>query len=127
MNGLPHEPHYPGRAAIEGYGAGGFRFAGMSHRGSILVLPSGIWAWAPRDVSAIDGASLARVIAAAGEIDLLFIGSGRDPWRTPEALQWRLRDAGLRYEVLPTAAAASTYNVLFAEGRRVAAALIATD
>jgi uncharacterized protein len=123
----PHEPHYPGRAAIEGYGAGGFRFAGMSHRGSILVLPSGVWAWPPRDVSALDEASFARVIAESDAIDLLFIGSGRDPWRLPEPLQWRLRDAGLRFDVLPTAAAASTYNVLFAEGRRVAAALIATD
>ena len=37
--------HYPGRAAIETYGAGGFGFAGMSHRGSIVALPSGIYAW----------------------------------------------------------------------------------
>jgi uncharacterized protein len=54
-------------------------------------------------------------------------GTGRDPFGLPEALRWRLRDAGLRFETLPTAAAASTYNVLLAEGRRVAAALIATD
>ena len=44
------EPQYagflPGAHAIEGYGAGGFRFGGMSHRGSILALPSGVYAWA---------------------------------------------------------------------------------
>ncbi|MDO8535011.1 MAG: hypothetical protein Q7S17_09765, partial [Xanthobacteraceae bacterium] len=58
------EPHYPGRAAIEGYGANGFRFAGMSHQGSILALPGGVWAWPPRTPAEIDEASLARVIAA---------------------------------------------------------------
>jgi uncharacterized protein len=120
------EPHYPGAAAIEGYGGGGFHFAGMSHRGSILILPGGIWAWPPTTVSEIDEASLARVFASARNIDLLFVGTGRDPFVLPEALRWRLRDAGIRFESLPTPAAASTYNVLFAEGRRVAAALIAT-
>ena len=35
--------HFPGRAPIDAYGNGGFRFAGMSHRGSILCLPSGIY------------------------------------------------------------------------------------
>jgi uncharacterized protein len=121
------EAHFPGAAAIEGYGGGGFHFAGMSHRGSILVLPNGIWAWPPANPSEIDEASLARVFAAAASIDLIFIGTGHDPFHLPEALRWRLRDAGIRFESLPTPAAASTYNVLFAEGRRVAAALIATE
>jgi uncharacterized protein len=121
------EPHFPGRSAIEGYGGGGFRFAGMSHQGSILALPSGIWAWPPANPSEIDESNLSRVFAGACDIDLLFIGTGREPFQLPEPLQWRLRDAGVRFEVLPTAAAASTFNVLLSEGRRVAAALIATD
>ena len=127
MNGRPHEPHFPGRAAIDGYGGGGFRFAGMSHRGSILALPSGIWAWPPRTPSEIEEASLARVFAARGEIDLLFVGTGRDPVPLADVLRRGLTDAGIRSEVLPTPGAASTYNVLLAEGRRVAAALIAVD
>jgi uncharacterized protein len=125
VSSAPSERHYPGRAAVEGYGGGGFRFAGMSHRGSILMLPNGVWAWPPRDPSEIDEASLARVFDARAEIDLLFVGTGTDPVVLPEPLRWRLKDAGVRFEALPTAAAASTYNVLFAEGRRVAAALIA--
>ena len=127
MSEPAREPHYPGRAAIDGYGAGGFRFAGMSHRGSILALPGGVWAWAPATPAEIDEASLTRAIAERAEIDLLLIGTGTDPWPLPQALRARLRELGLRYEVLPTAAAASTYNVLLAEGRRVAAALIAVD
>jgi uncharacterized protein len=110
---------------IEAYGAGGFRFAGMSHRGSIVIVPSGIWAWPPRTPAEIDEASLARVVNEREEIDLVLIGAGTDFYVLPEALRWRLRELGLRFDVLPTSAAASTYNVLFAEGRRVAAALIA--
>ena len=127
MSEPAREPHYPGAAAIEGYGGGGFHFAGMSHRGSILVLPDGIWAWPPAVPSQIDEASLAKLFAAAASIDFAFIGTGRDPFPLPESLRRRLHDAGIRFEALPTPAAASTFNVLFAEGRRVAAALIATD
>ena len=43
------EAHFPGRAPVDAYGNGGFRFAGMSHRGSILCLPSGVHGWQPRD------------------------------------------------------------------------------
>ena len=127
MSEPAREPHYPGRAAIDGYGGGRFRFAGMSHQGSILALPGGIRAWAPAAPAEIDEASLAHAIAERAEIDLLLIGTGKDPWPLPEALRRRLRELGLRFEMLPTAAAASTYNVLLAEGRRVAAALIAVE
>ncbi len=122
-----HEPHYPGRAAIDAYGTGGFRFAGMSHRGSILALPSGIWAWPPHAASEIDQASLARVFAERASIDLLLIGTGRDPVPLSAALRTELRELKLATDVLSTPAAASTYNVLLAEDRRVAAALLAVD
>jgi uncharacterized protein len=121
------DPHFPGRAEIEGYGAGGFRFAGMSHRGSILALPTGIWAWPPKSVREIDEASLARVLEQRGEIDLLLIGTGRDPALLGKNVAALLRGAGIRFDPMPTTAAASTYNILMAEGRRVAAGLIATD
>ena len=120
------DPHFPGRAEIEGYGAGGFRFAGMSHRGSILALPDGIWGWLPVSAQEIDEASLARVIAQKDAIDLLLIGTGRDPAMLAKGASQLLRDAGIRFDTMPTSAAASTYNILLTEGRRVAAALIAS-
>lgn len=123
----PDERHFPGRAPIEAYGAGGFRFADMSHKGSILVLPSGIWAWPPKSAAEIDEASLARVFAEKTGIDIFLIGCGRDPVLLPAPLREHLREAGLSFDVLPTRAAASTYNVLLGEGRRVAAALIAVE
>src|SRR5919109_3151877 len=124
MKGTQHDPHFPGRVAIEAYGAGGFSFAGMSHRGAILALPAGIWAWSPNSFAEINEVSLARVIAARGEFDILLIGTGREHRPLPETLQLRLRDLGIRFDVMTTAAAASTYNVLLAEGRRAAVALL---
>lgn len=127
MNGAPREAHFPGRAAIEAYGSGGFRFAGTSHRGSILALPSGIWAWSAREPADVDEVSLTRAIAERDAIDVLLIGTGRDLVPLTHQLQARLRELGIRFDVMGTAAAASTYNVLLSEGRRVAAALIAAD
>jgi uncharacterized protein len=118
------DPHYPGRAAIEGYGSGGFRFAGMSHRGALLALPAGIWAWQPSSFAEIDESSLARVIAARGEIDILLIGTGKEHRPLPEPLQLRLRELGIHFDVMTTSAAASTYNILLAEGRRAAVAML---
>lgn len=121
------DPHFPGRAPIEGYGQGGFRFAGMSHRGSLLIVPSGIYAWGVLTPQEITTASLARVFAEAGKIDLLMIGSGRDPAALPLALRERCKELKISIDVQPTGGAASTYNVLLGEGRRVAAALIAVS
>ena len=119
------DAHLPYQVPIDGYGRGGFHFAGMASAGSILALPSGIHAWAPQEPGEIDEAALSRVFAEAGSFQLLLIGTGVDPWPLPEALRWRLRDAGLSVDTLPTRSAASTYNVLLAEGRPVAAALLA--
>lgn len=119
------DPHFPGRAPIDGYGQGGFRFAGMSHRGSLLIVPSGIYAWNVFTPQEITEQSLTRVFAEAGEIDLLMIGSGRDPAVLVPALRERCKEAKISVDVQPTGGAASTYNVLLDEGRRVAAALIA--
>jgi uncharacterized protein len=120
-------PHFPQAASIDAYGNGGFRFADMSHRGSLLCLPNGIWAWPVTRPENIDEASLQPVAAAAQDIDLLIVGAGRTAWVAPEALRWRLRELRIRLDVMPTAAAVRTYNILQGERRRVAAALIAVD
>jgi uncharacterized protein len=127
MAGRDAAPHFPASAPIDAYGNGGFRFAEMSHRGSLLCLPSGIWAWPVSAPDAIDEASLQRVVGAANEVDLLIIGTGRAAWVAPDALRWRLRDLRIGLDVMTTAAAVRTYNILQAERRRVAAALIAVD
>jgi uncharacterized protein len=118
-------PHLPRQAAIDAYGGGGFRFAGMSHQGSLLSLPSGIWAWPINDPAQLSEELLDQILVEADAIDLLVLGTGRNPFMIAEALRWRLRDHAIVLDVMPTGAAVRTYNILFGEGRRVAAGLIA--
>jgi uncharacterized protein len=120
-----HAGFVPGQHPIEAYGNGGFRFAGMSHRGSILVLPSGIYALAADGASGLDPEALARLFAEPAAIDLVLVGTGTELVALPEPTGWLFRDKGLSVEPMPTGAAARTYNILLAEQRRVAAALIA--
>jgi len=118
-------PHLPHQVAIDAYGSGGFRFGGMSHRGSLLCLPSGIWAWSVAAPQEITETNLAPVFAEAEAIELFVVGSGPDLRPLPEALRWRLRDYRIGLEVMATGAAVRTYNILIGENRRVAAGLIA--
>ncbi len=117
-------PFLPRQVPIDGYSARFFHFAGMSHSGSILALPSGIRPWDVASFAALDLEGLAPILAEAGRFELLFLGTGRDPGVLRPPLAQALRDAGLRFELMPTSAAASTYNVLLGEGRPVGAALI---
>jgi uncharacterized protein len=124
------EPKYAsflrGVHPIEGYGTGGFRFASMSHRGSILALPSGIYAWSAAVPSDICAASLEAVFQEApGSIEHLLIGTGLELVPLSPALRQLLLQAGIRPEPMPTGAAARTYSILLGERRRVAAALLA--
>jgi uncharacterized protein len=122
-----NSPHLPQPAPIEAYGKGGFRFAGMSHRGSLLCLPSGIWASAVTASAGISAGSLALVLEETPSVELCLVGTGRDPWIMPGGLRERFRERGIAVETMTTGAAVRTYNVLLGEGRRVAALLIAVD
>jgi uncharacterized protein len=119
--------HLPGRYRIDAYGAGGFRFADLSHRGSLLCLPSGMRAWEPTDPAALDEAAFARLLDEAGEIDTLLLGTGADIAPLKKSLRETLKAGGIVTEAMATGAAVRTWNVLLAEGRRVAAALIAVS
>ena len=118
-----------GRHVIEAYGAGGFRFAGMSHVGSILATPLGVHAVVAGHLSELRLESFAPLLAELkempGSTELLVIGTGEKMARLPAPLAVRLRAVGLRLEVMATGPAARVYNVLVAENRRVAALLLA--
>jgi uncharacterized protein len=119
--------HYPGRAAIEAYGNGGFRFAGMSHRGSLLFLPGGVWAWAPRRAADLDIGDFVHILADPQGIGVLLVGTGTTQVFLPREVRRAFAEAGIALEAMTTGAAARTYNVLLAEQRQVGAALIAVD
>jgi uncharacterized protein len=120
-------PHLPRAAQIEAYGKGGFRFAGMSHRGSLLCLPDGIWPWPATRPQDIDETTLALVFAATPAVAHCLIGSGRDPWALPRHLASKFAERQIAVETMSTGAAVRTYNILLGEGRRIAALLIAFD
>jgi len=119
-------PHLPRQVVIDSHGSGGFRFAGMSHRGSLLCLPDGVWAWNVVAPGELNDAALAPVFARADALDFFILGAGSAPWVVPLALRARFRDAHISFDAMTTGAAVRTYNVMLMESRRVGAGLIAT-
>jgi uncharacterized protein len=119
--------HFPGRAPVDAYGNGGFRFADMSHRGSILCLPSGIHGWEPADPSALRVEDFERVLREAEGVEILLVGTGKELKPLSPGLRQAFREAGISADPMSTGAAVRTYNVLLAEDRAVAAALVAVE
>jgi uncharacterized protein len=118
-------PHLPTPAQIEAYGDGGFRFGGMSHRGSLLCFPDGIWAWPVTQVRELTPDLLQPAFDRAGQLDFFLLGGGRDPFALPAPLRARFNEVSLSVDAMPTGAAVRTWNILLGEGRRVGAGLIA--
>jgi uncharacterized protein len=125
MAGRSDAPHLPRSAPIEAYGDGGFAFAGMSHRGSLLCLPDAIWAWPVESPEQIDRTALARIFEQTRGIDTLIIGTGTGVWLAPAPLREALRAVSIVLDTMQTGPAIRTYNIMIGERRRVAAALIA--
>jgi uncharacterized protein len=119
--------HLPRQTLIDAHGGGGFRFAGMSHRGSLLCLPDGMWAWPVTKPAEIDDVTLALVYARLDQLDFFLLGTGAAPWPVPAALRNKFRAAHVSVDGMATGPALRTYNVMQMEGRRVGAGLIAID
>lgn len=118
---------YPQQVGIDAYGNGGFRFAGVSHRGSLLCLPSGMHAWPVTAPAEVTLEALAPVFAAAETLDVLLLGMGPDIAPLDPAVRDALRERRVIVEAIATGSAVRTYNVLLAEDRAVGAALIAVE
>jgi uncharacterized protein len=116
-------PSPPGRSAIQSYGPEGFRIADALYPGAIIVLPSGIERW-PTAHAPLNENDFAPMLARRTEFDVLLVGFGAASVELPHVLGLRLRAMGLPCELMDTGAACRTYNLLIAEGRRVAAALL---
>ena len=123
----PYAGFYPGRAPIDAYGNGGFRFADMSHRGSLLIVPSGIYAWDVADLVDLTPERCAQFLAELKRPAFVLLGTGPEHRMPPEPVRKQFADAGIGLEPMSTGAAARTYNVLLAEGRDFGAGLIAVD
>lgn len=112
-----------GRQIIERYGPSGFRVSGVIHFGAVLVFPDRTVGWQVVSASAVTSETLAPVIEHGG-VEILLLGLGRPVRALTGSLRTDLKAARIVLEAMETGAACRTYNVLVAEDRRVAAALI---
>ncbi len=116
---------YPYEAPVTAYGNGGFRFADMSHKGSILCLPSGVYAWEPASVAGLMAEHFARCLVELKKPAVLLLGSGPRQEYPPVEVIAAFIDTRISLEVMSTGAAVRTYNIMLGEKRVVAAALVA--
>ncbi len=114
-----------GKQIVTGYGNGQFKVSGEVYLTPILVFPDRTVEWVIKPGAPITLETLSVVLEEEGEIDLLLIGSGKKQDVLPQGIRVALKEAGIALEIMDTGAAVRTYNVVAAEGRRVAAALIA--
>jgi uncharacterized protein len=111
----------PGTQVIQAYAGGKFRVSGQTYTTSLIIFPEGVQAWNPSDEPIFE--DFAPLLAKKDELDVVLFGTGKAMKILPSSLRKQLKEAGLAVEAMDTGAACRTYNVLMAEGRRVAAAL----
>ncbi len=109
------------RPLIQAYGDGAFRIQGRQHAGSLILLRDQVMPWSGE----LTAEGLAPILAVAAEVEILVIGCGATMTLVPPDLRQVLRDHGIVPEPMDTGAGCRTWNVLLAEDRRVAAALVA--
>jgi uncharacterized protein len=114
-----------GRPPISGYGRGAFRLGGITHRGSLLILPEGVYPWDANDAESLSANLLRPVIERGPTAGFLLLGTGPTQIFPSPELRRDFAEAKLGLDAMDTGAACRTYNVLLAEERMFAAALIA--
>ncbi|MEO0401368.1 MAG: Mth938-like domain-containing protein [Pseudomonadota bacterium] len=112
-----NEITYTDAKPVEGYGPGFFRIGGEVIEGAALTGPLGTGPWAGYS-------DQPALLALAGHVDVLFLGTGAEIAHAPAGLRAALEEAGLGLEVMSSPSAARTYNVLLSEGRRIALAVL---
>ncbi|WP_299443554.1 MTH938/NDUFAF3 family protein [uncultured Rhodospira sp.] len=110
-----------GRPIVQAYGDGAFRIAGQQHVGSLITFRDRIVPWSGE----ISAEGLGAILEASDEVEVLIVGCGASMTVVPAAVRTTLRERGIVTEPMDTGAACRTWNVLLAEDRRAAAALVA--
>jgi uncharacterized protein len=121
-------PLRPGdRSLIQAYGDGGFKISEHRFRGSVIVLENSVIELPLASLEEVEGTHLAALTEADASTDILLVGYGGETSALSDALRDQLSQAGIAVDLMNTGAACRTFNFLQAEGRRVAALLIAVD
>ena len=112
-----NEVVYNDALPVDGYGPGFFRVGGEMRDGAVLLTPAGARAWGGYE-------DTAPLLALAGEVDVLFLGTGAEIAHIPADLRRALEEANIGVESMATGPACRSYNVLLSEGRRIALAAL---
>ncbi|MGD2081554.1 MAG: Mth938-like domain-containing protein [Chromatiales bacterium] len=113
----------PGQRLVTGYGPGRIRVGRVEYTRSLAVSPDRIIPdWGPDRAGDLTGGHFDALMTLLPEI--LILGTGPRQAFPDPAIYSRVLERQVGFEVMDTAAACRTYNILLGEGRRVVAALI---
>ena len=113
------------RQVIQSYSPAGFKISGAMYQGAVIVFPDRTLCW---NTESVHGLSVNDfTVFDKKEIDFLIVGCGEKAVRMEPPVIQALKTKGILLETMETGAACRTYNVLMAEGRRIAAALIPAE
>lgn len=115
---------------IDAYGDGRFRVGGQVRTGSILLAPDRILPWAATSLVALSPQQILDQLSPLlnppeKRPEILLLGCGVRIEMIAPATRILFKERGVSLETMDTGAACRTYNVLVAEDRLVAAALVA--
>ena len=111
------EMTFDGATPVDSYGPGFFRIAGKIIEGAVLILPGSVGPWGGYS-------DLTEIQTTVDAIDILLVGSGAELGLPPTEFKNTIEALDIGIEVMATPAACRTYNVLLAEDRRVALAVL---
>ena len=113
-----------GRQVIQSYGDNLFRISGTVWRQPVLVMPLRTVPWLATDVASMTFETFEPILSASPAVEVLLIGCGPRMALVSPSVRAALKERGVVTDLMDTGAACRTYNVLMAEDRRVAVALI---
>ena len=111
---------------IHGYGDGGFRISGSRYAGSVVVTLRQTVLWTPPEPNKLSATTITALLSDDLP-PLLLLGVGTAPLNPLYALAEDLKQQGMALELMSTAAACRTWNLLISEGRNAVTALYAVD
>lgn len=112
-----------GRQVIQRYHAGGFRITGQDYSGAVIVMPGAAFEW-PLAAPDLSSGAFDSLMPYVDELDVVLLGTGAARMFVDAGVLHAVKDKGVMVDIMDTGAACRTYNVLMAEGRRIAAALL---
>ena len=110
------------RQIIQSYSAGGFKISGQAYQGPVIVFPDRTVPWTASSAAELKPGDFDMLDRK--DLDVVLIGCGAHGARLDREVVNALKSRGVLPEAMDTGAACRTYNVLMADGRRIAAALL---